>query len=112
MVDNLICAAKEKEIPTFALPHGVYIYTNEFITIESRPVETFEKLNQYDHVIAQNELFKELMTRNGMQKDKIRVMGSARYCSAWMEQNKKNFPPNDITAPTGRREIKCCFYAD
>jgi hypothetical protein len=92
VVDSLVCAAKEKEIPTFALPHGVYLYTNEFITIESRPLETFEKLNQYDHVIVQNELYKEHMTRNGLEKDKIRVMGSARYCSAWMEQNKKILP--------------------
>jgi hypothetical protein len=98
VVDALICAAKEKRIPALALPHGVYIYTNEFITIESRPLETFDKLNQYDHVIVQNELYKEVMTRFGLEKDKIRVMGSARYCSAWMDQNKKIFP-RTITLP-------------
>jgi hypothetical protein len=92
VVDSLVCAAKEKEIPALALPHGVYIYTNEFVTIESRPLESYDKYNQYDHVIVQNELHKELMTRFGLEKDKIRVMGSARYCSAWMEQNKKKFP--------------------
>ena len=98
VVDALVSAAKEKGIPALALPHGVYIYTNEFITIESRPLETFDKLNQYDHVIVQNELYKEVMTRFGLEKNKIRVMGSARYCSAWMEQNKKIFP-RTITLP-------------
>ncbi len=92
VVDALVRAAKQKGIPALALPHGVYIYTNEFITIESRPLETFEKLNQYDHVIVQNELYKEVMTRFGLGKDKIRVMGSARYCYTWMEQNKKIYP--------------------
>lgn len=98
VVDALVRAAKEKGIPALALPHGVYIYTNEFITIESRPLETFDKLNQYDHVIVQNELYKEVMARFGLEKDKIRVMGSARYCDAWMEQNKKIFP-RTITLP-------------
>ena len=98
VVDALVHAAKERGIPALALPHGVYIYTNEFITIESRPLETFDKLNQYDHVIVQNELYKEVMTRFGLDKGKIRVMGSARYCSAWMEQNKKIFPQT-ITLP-------------
>jgi hypothetical protein len=98
VVDALVRAAQGKGIPALALPHGVYIYTNEFITIESRPLETFDKLNQYDHVIVQNDLYKEVMTRFGLEKDKIRVMGSARYCRAWMEQNKKIFPQT-ITLP-------------
>jgi len=92
VVDVLITEAKELGIPTLALPHGVYIYTNDFITIESRPQEKYDKLNSYDHVIVQNQLYKDVMSRSGLEKNKIRVMGSARYCEEWMEQNKKIFP--------------------
>jgi hypothetical protein len=98
VVDALVTAAKDSGIPTLALPHGVFIYTNKFITIESRPLETYDKLNQYDHVIVQNELYKEVMTRTGLERNKIRVMGSARYCREWMQQNKNIFP-NTITLP-------------
>lgn len=92
VVDVLLTEAKNLRIPTLALPHGVFIYTNDSITIESRPLETYDKLNQYDHVIVQNQLYKDVMTRTGLRKNIIRVMGSARYCDEWMEQNKKNFP--------------------
>jgi hypothetical protein len=92
VVDVLITEAKDLGIPTLALPHGVYIYTNDFITIESKPQEKYDKLNQYDHVIVQNQLYKDVMSRTGLEKNKIRVMGSARYCDEWMEQNKNIFP--------------------
>jgi hypothetical protein len=92
VVDVLITEAKDLGIPTLALPHGVFIYTNDFITIKSRPLETYDKLNQYDHVIVQNELYKNVMSRTGLERNIIRVMGSARYCDEWMEQNIKNFP--------------------
>lgn len=92
VVDVLITEAKDLRIPTLALPHGVYIYTSDFITIESRPQEKYDKLNQYDHVIVQNQLYKDVMSRTGLERNKIRVMGSARYCEEWTEQNKKIFP--------------------
>ena len=92
VVDVLITEAKNLGIPTLALPHGVFIYTNEDITIESRPPETYDKLDQYDHVIVQNELYKDVMSRTGLERNKIRVMGSARYCEEWTKQNKKIFP--------------------
>jgi hypothetical protein len=92
VVDVLISEAKKMGIPSLALPHGVWVYTNDFITIESRPLETYDKLNQYDHVIVQNQLYKDEMSRTGLEKSKIRVMGSARYCSEWTTQNKKIVP--------------------
>ena len=92
VVDVLLTEAKKLGIPTMALPHGVFIYTNDFITIESRPLETFDKLNQYDHVIVQNQLYKDVMARTGLNENIIRVMGSARYCGEWTAQNKKIFP--------------------
>ena len=92
VVEVLISQAQNMGIPTLALPHGVWVYTNDFITIESRPLETYDKLNQYDHVIVQNQLYKDEMSRTGLEKSKIRVMGSARYCSEWTAQNKKIVP--------------------
>ena len=64
VVHVLITEAKDLGIPTLALPHGVFIYTNDFITIESRPLQTHDKLNQYDHVIVQNKLYQDVMSRD------------------------------------------------
>jgi hypothetical protein len=92
VVGVFVTAADRMSIPTLALPHGVFVYTNEHIAIESRPLATYDKLNRYDGVIVQNELFLEFMARSGLNREKIFVLGSARYCDKWMKQNKKILP--------------------
>jgi hypothetical protein len=92
VVDVLLTVAREMSIPTFALPHGVFVYTNEVITIDSRPLHTYDKLSGYDYVIVQNGLFKEFMAKSGLDRKKIFVLGSARYCSEWMTQNRRILP--------------------
>jgi hypothetical protein len=92
VVAALLDAGADLGIPTFALPHGVYVYTNDPITIESRPLETFDKLNKYDYVIVQNNLYKEVMSRTGLKPGKIHVMGSARYCDEWVRLNRRRSP--------------------
>jgi len=92
VVDVLLKAADRMDIPVLAMPHGVFVYTNKNITIESRPLETYDKLNQYDGVVVQNELFREFMMRSGLKGEKISVLGSARYCKEWIQQNKKILP--------------------
>ena len=92
VVEALITEANRMGIPTLALPHGVWVYTNDFIAIKSRPFETYGKLNQYDHVIVQNKSFKDTLISDGLERNKIRVMGSARYCGEWAAQNKKILP--------------------
>jgi hypothetical protein len=92
VVNELMKSANDMSIPVIALPHGVYVYTNDFVTIESRPLETYEKLNRYDRVIVQNKLYKELMANFGLASGKILILGSARYCNEWLEQNKKILP--------------------
>jgi hypothetical protein len=92
IVEVLLTVARDMSIPTLALPHGVFVYTNDCITIESRPLEIYDKLNSYDYVIVQNVLYKELMAKSGLNRKKIFVLGSARYCNEWMAQNKKILP--------------------
>jgi hypothetical protein len=92
VVDVLLKAAGRMDIPALAIPHGVFVYTNENISIESRPLPTYDKLNQYDGVVVQNELFREFMMRSGLNGEKISVLGSARYCKEWIQQNKKILP--------------------
>jgi len=85
-------AAKEKSIPTIALPHGVFIYTNNFVRTGSNEEDRFDKFNRFDHIITQNELRKRVLARAGVHREKIFVLGSARYCNEWMTQNKTILP--------------------
>jgi len=92
VVDVLLKVAKERCIPTLSLPHGVFLYTNDSIKIGSRGEIIFEKYYRYDYVIVQNKLFKEIISSDRVDRDKIHVLGSARYCNEWMGQNRKIIP--------------------
>ena len=92
VVNILLTAAGEKSIPAIALPHGVFIYTNNFVRTGSIEEGRYEKFNRFDCIITQNKLRQAVLTRAGVHKERISVLGSARYCKEWMAQNKMILP--------------------
>jgi UDP-N-acetylglucosamine 2-epimerase len=92
VVGAFLRAAKTLSIPTLTLPHGVHLYTNEATKPKATSTRRMLKFNSFDYVIAPNELRKKMLTQSGVSADKIFVLGSARYCDEWMEQNKKILP--------------------
>ncbi|MBW1764913.1 MAG: hypothetical protein JRJ23_09280 [Deltaproteobacteria bacterium] len=100
VVNVLLEAAKEKSIPTLALPHGVYLYTNESYKARTSAKQRFHKFNRFDYVIVQNHLRKDVLVSSGIAGEKIIVLGSARFCGEWIAQNKKILPK--IIESTGR----------
>lgn len=92
VVEVLIDAAQERSIPKLALPHGVYLYTNELAKSYLTEDRVHEKYNRYDRVVVQNSLNREFISKSGVESEKVFVLGSARYCNEWMEQNKKMLP--------------------
>lgn len=111
VVNVLLRAAKEKSIPTLALPHGVYLYTNKFNKAGSSWRQRFYKFNRFDYVIVQNQLRKDVLVDSGITGDKIIVLGSARFCGEWIAQNQKILPK--IVASTGRdpERLRVVFMA-
>jgi hypothetical protein len=92
VVDAFLKAAKEMSVPTLSLPHGIQLYTNEVTKPKSTDTRRFTKFNRFDYIIASNQLRKEILIKSGVPGDKITVLGSARYCSEWLEQNQKIVP--------------------
>jgi len=92
VVNVLLRAAKKKSSPTLALPHGVYLYTNKFYKAGSSSRQRFYKFNRFDYVIVQNHLRKDVLVRSGIAREKIVVLGSARFCGEWLAKNKKILP--------------------
>jgi len=92
VVDAFLKAAREMSIPALALPHGVQLYTNEITKPKSTDTRRFAKFNRFDYIIAPNKLRKDILVKAGVVADKISVLGSARYCSDWLEQNTKIVP--------------------
>jgi len=92
VVSVLLKAAKAKSIPTLALPHGVYLYTNESYKTRTSARQRLYKFNRFDYVVVQNHLRKDVLVRSGIASEKVVVLGSARFCGEWIEQNRKILP--------------------
>lgn len=104
-------AAKEMSIPTVALPHGVYLYTNESSKNKSTVKQRFSKFDHFDYVVVQNHLRKNVLVRSGISEDKIVVLGSARFCEEWIEQNMKILPRMISTNAKSTEKLKIVFLA-
>ncbi len=109
VVNILLTAAGEKSIPAVALPHGVFIYTNNFVRTGSTEESRYEKFNRFDYIITQNKLRAEVLARAGVDKERISVLGSARYCREWMAQNKKILPRTMKPVTDSSGKLKAVF---
>ena len=106
MVDAFLKASRAMSIPSLALPHGVYLYTNQMTkpkAIDSRRLAKFER---YDYIIATNELRKQILVGSGIAAEKIIVLGSARYCAEWLAQNQKILPDTNNFKPPNSTKLK------
>ena len=109
VVEPLLKAARAMAIPAVALPHGVFLYTNDIVQTGSKKAGQFDRYNHFDYVIVQNRLFKETIARSGVPEDKISVLGSARYCKEWMDQNNKILPRKIQTVDDNSGKLKVIF---
>jgi len=106
-VDAFLKASHRIGIPSIALPHGVYLYTNEATKPKATEERRLAKFNRLDFVIVANELRKSVLIRSGVDENKIFVLGSARYCSEWLEENRKILPraSNILNRETGKLKV-------
>jgi hypothetical protein len=109
VVNVLLKTAKKKSIPTIALPHGVYLYTNQFNKVRFSSRQRFYKFNRFEYVVVQNNLRKDVLVRSGIAKEKIVVLGSARFCREWIDQNKKILPRNIESTARSSEKLRVVF---
>ena len=92
IMGSLLAAAEKLSVPTLALPHGVYLYTNDLVKDGSTEESRYDKFNRFDYIVVQNKLRKDVLARSGVKGEKIFVLGSARYSHEWMSQYSKILP--------------------
>ena len=109
VVNVLLKAARELSIPTLALPHGVYLYTNRSYKTGASANQRFYKFNRFDYVIVQNHLRKDVLVQSGIAREKIVVLGSARFCGEWIAQNMKILPKRIESNGRDRERLKVVF---
>ncbi len=111
VVNAFLKAANEMSVPVLSLPHGIQLYTNEATKPKASDTRRFIKFNRFDHIIATDRLRKEILVKSGVPSEKITVLGSARYCREWLEQNRKIVPRVMPADGTGSKKLKVVFMS-
>jgi hypothetical protein len=106
VADAFLKASRQMSIPSLALPHGVYLYTNDATKPRATDEHRLAKFNRFDYIVVTNELRKVLLAHSGVAEDKIFVLGSARYCEEWLEQNRKILPGGFDTESKKSEKLK------
>ena len=90
----LIRTGHDKGIRSLTLPHGMLIYTNDFVTQEEEELGYADRRyrNTFDCSVYQSSLHARLAQLEGVRSDKIAVLGSTRYCEEWQKLNLKLQP--------------------
>jgi hypothetical protein len=82
-------AAKKQNIPMLATPHGMQLMMNDLVTTqasESGEATSWGHFLRYiDRVVAPFELQAQWFERCGVPREKLVVLGSARFCPAWRD---------------------------
>jgi hypothetical protein len=109
VVDNLLKAAKEMSIPSFTLPHGVLLYTNEATKPKSTDARRMAKFGKFDYIIVSNRQRRNLLVRSGISGKKIFVFGCARYSNEWLKENQRIVPRKIVPDKRDQRKLRVVF---
>ena len=94
MAQYFIRPARRNGIPVICVPHGHRIEVNWDMneTVARSVSETgkppsLANRNLYTWYVVQNQLVKEFAEDSGIRSDKLKILGSARYCAEWQRIN-------------------------
>jgi len=99
--------AKERGLGTGSLPHGDSPHASQLIRRGERRVEpdaTFSAATIFDKVVVPNELC-AVRFRPFMTKSQLAVLGSPRYCTAWLKVLSGLMPPSPLTRSDSKLKI-------
>ncbi len=89
----LLVAGRILGLPIFSLPHGYHIWRNKVINDlmirlgEEHPAFDFSERNRFSRVIAQSENVQQFFLDRKVQREKLMVLGSPRFCEEWGLRN-------------------------
>ncbi|MBI4347586.1 MAG: hypothetical protein HY553_12075 [Elusimicrobia bacterium] len=91
----LLAAAGRLGVPTFALPHGVSITTGELRTAAAAragALPDYASALPFDCLVAPHHDQADYFARGGLPRDRIAVLGSARFCAEWVAEGLRIVP--------------------
>jgi hypothetical protein len=109
-VNSMINIAKNKGFTTISLPHGDAPYLNYMIAKNAfnySCLDSYEPLKIFDYVVVPNIHFFKRYEKY-MDKDRIKILGSPRYCDEWMKIMSKFTP--EFKLEGSEDKLKIVFF--
>lgn len=106
-VEVVIAMAKERGLGTVSLPHGDSPHASQLIRRGERRAEpdaTFSAATIFDKVVVPNELC-AVRFRPFMTESQLAVLGSPRYCEAWLKVLSGLMPPSPLIRSDSKLKI-------
>lgn len=106
-VKPLLHAARNLSIPTVDVPHGIPLYSKHPPLYE----KAFSDLitNNKDHIVMHHRWWRDECVSHGVDNNKLKILGSARFCSEWMTKLHEILPPDDFLKKRGNDKLKVVY---
>ena len=110
-VQQMIKIAKEKNFTTISLPHGDAPYSTIMESIEELNLDchkaSHKTMTAFDYVVVPNH-FVRRRHEGTMEMDRVKMLGSPRYCEEWMNILLKLITP--FKADGDENKLKIVFF--
>ena len=109
-VGAFLTAARRLDVPAVALPHGVDVYTGDlrgYMAMKTGALPEYGRKLPYDMVVVPHAAQAAYYERCGIAPEKLKVLGSARFCAEWVQKNLELSPPLSFeSAPRARGRVR------
>ena len=116
MAEYILRPANRMGLRCVSLPHGYIIWRNSEInqlevdlweTKRRRP--DFSERNIFSAYVVQNEVARSYYLTRGVRSEKIKILGSARFCPEWFSINYK-LTRNDVASQDKKVGFAVLFF--
>lgn len=113
VTQSLVDAAKKLKIPLIAVPHGLNLIVNllqrDSDVQRNELTDYGEKSGFFDFLIVQFAAYKNLLVQAGIDPQRIKVLGSTRFCREWRKVYHSIAPAYENVLPSSPGKLKVVF---
>ena len=103
----LLLAARQLNIPTIGVPPGLPVFSQGYVpdtVFFKREVST-----ELDFNIVPHQIDADYRVKNGFRPDRVRVLGSARFCEEWRRIMNNIIPPDRLPYEKAEGKLKVVY---
>ena len=110
---ELLEAARTLGIRTVSLPHGVSITTGDLRTraaARAGELPDYDRAFPFDAFVAPHHDHAAYFERGGMPRERLHVLGSARFCDEWVRKSEQIAPRAGAQLGPDDGRLKVVFF--